>query len=650
MDLTARKLAMSVALALLAAPSASAQLMDAVPHASYYIAVEEYYSGAYRQAERDIRREHGVRIGQTNWIDAICYHAMLGEVLYHQGRNAEALAEFDQACQVLLAYPNWLLQVKFQSTIGAGLRPDPNRSRRVPPWGQSSRTFVIGQFADTEQVLVGDLDAGRIAATGRRRAQRRCIWRVNVVEVMRTTALAIRRRNELLGPLAPTRSDFEGAIRRYYRRGNLAPANHWSGAWIDLLRGLAQAGMGKLDEADMLLGRSLVVDGQFDHPLTCVALLEQGRMAMVKGDTSRAAQMFAEAGFSAYYFEDWDVLTESVLAAGSTTWRPARAGVYPPLEPVAAWAQANRLQHVATKLRLAQAESLLWLGQVGGRRGACRRGAAGASARCATVCPAFIMLYLQAVVQLLQGKLEPGGEALDAALAAQASVSLRNFQILPHEPNVRHAAWLRRALAVDVLRVAAGRSVAGRLGSQAARCDGRAANVGMTRRSIAGFSRRWNGRMRRSRWKSPSGRSGGDILATRPLGGRLLALRAILESPVTRACRKRHCSSGSNSWRVFPHIKRWSTPGQKIRDQLLAGPVLADRSGRDEDARRTVRRMGTKCRSTGNMFWCNSPCADCRRPASFRRWRTTAELQQSLGKGEALVVFHSAAGNCMASW
>src|SRR6185436_8201466 len=131
--------------------------------------------------------------------------------------------------------------------------------------------------------------------------------------------------------------------------GNLAPANHWSVAWIDLLRGLAQEVAGKLDEADMLFGRSLVIDGQFDHPLTCVGLLGQGRIAAIKGDPRRATRLFTEAGYSAFYFEDWDVLTESALDGWINHLASSAPGVYPPLDPIASWGQANRLQHIAIK-------------------------------------------------------------------------------------------------------------------------------------------------------------------------------------------------------------------------------------------------------------------------------------------------------------
>lgn len=636
MGLTARKLVMCAALALLASPNALAQ-MEEVPRASYYACVEEYYGGGYQQAERDFRREHGIRTGQTNWIDSVCYHAMLGEVLYQKGRNADSLAEFDQACQIFLAYPNWLLQVKFQSAT-AGLRPDPNRSRRIPSWGQSSRKFTIGQFGSSETVLVGDLDAGRVAQQGGI-VRAPMYLRVNVVEVMRTTALAIRRRNELLGPLAPNDA-ISKELSAKLSSTSLAPANHWSQSWIDVLRGLAQEGMGKLDEADMLFGRSLVVEGQYDHPLTCVALFGQGRVAMAKGDSRRAAQMFAEAGFSAYSFEDRDVLTESVLAGWINFMASGATGVYPPLEPVAAWGQANRQQHIATKLRLADAESLLWSGQLaagaalvedaGRRLGEMRTGL-----------PAIHQLYLQAVVHLLQGKIEAGGEALTRALSQQMLASIRNFQIQrTNQLYDRRSAAAR--VAVDFYKsLLADPSPAD---WQRSPLDAMAV---LQTPQDAAFDRWFIAALERKdaplALEIAERAKRREYLSTRPFGGRLLALRAILESPVAdlsqEAVLQRQRIQGS-----FPEYQTLVDAGQKIRDQLLAGPILAtnpdetktlgalfDAWNRNAVDRQhaliqlAVRRLATAC--------------------EFPPQRTVAELQQSLGAGETMIVFHSAAGN-----
>src|SRR3990172_11109193 len=92
MNVTARKVLVGVMLSMLAASPAAAQLSDELPHTSYYLAVQAFYGGEYRDAERALGLEtrSGLRIAQARWIDSICYHTMHGEVLYHQGRNAEA--------------------------------------------------------------------------------------------------------------------------------------------------------------------------------------------------------------------------------------------------------------------------------------------------------------------------------------------------------------------------------------------------------------------------------------------------------------------------------------------------------------------------------------------------------------------------------
>ena len=82
------------------------------------------------------------------------------------------------------------------------------------------------------------------------------------------------------------------------------------------------------------------------------------------------------------------------------------SGVYAPLEPAAAWAQGNRLWHVAATLRLAQAENLLRGGQladaaaiveeIGRRLGEMRAARLGMQ-----------QLFLQAVVQVGKGQVDP---------------------------------------------------------------------------------------------------------------------------------------------------------------------------------------------------------------------------------------------------
>ena len=635
MDLTAGKPLAAVVLALLAASTAVAQLGDQIPRASYYAASQAVYAGEYRSAARELAREtqRGIHTPQTRWIDSICYFAMFGEVLYHQGRNAEALAQFDEACQLLLAYPNWMLQVRFQQNP----RPDPNRARRVPSWGRSQRTFVLGQFSNSEQVLVGDLDANRTLQTGGVfRAP--MLWRVNVIEVVRMSALAIRRRNEILGPLA-AHDAINKQLTAALSAGNLSPANHWSGAWIDLLRGLAQAGAGKLDEADNLLGRSLVIDGQFDHPLTGVALLEQGRIAAIKGDTRRAAQLFAEAGYSAFYFEDFDVLTESALNGWFNHLASGAAGVYPPLDPIANWAQTNRLQHIAAKLRLAQAETLVWLNQVaaaasivdeiGRRIGEMRTGL-----------PGVHLLYVQAVLQIVQGRFDTGAEALTRALTAQSGISLRNFQIArlndmydSRAASARVAIDLYKALLTDPSGADWLRSP---LDAMAVVETGH--NAAYDRWFLAALERKEPPLALEVAERSKRRR----FLATQPLGGRLLALRAILESPENNLSHD-GLAQRQQLLGAFPDYRKLTDAGRQIYLQLQAGAVLAPGVGDPKPLHALYDQWDRNATDRQHIL---THLAVRRLPSSleFPPMRTVPDLQKMLD-GEAMVVFHAVGEN-----
>jgi hypothetical protein len=508
----------------------------------------------------------------------------------------------------------------------------------VAPWGRSERGFVLGQFARTEQVLMGDVNAGRAFQQGGV-ARLPMYWRVNVIEIMRMTALAIRRRNELLGPLA-AHDPLLREISTTLVRGNLAPANHWSSAWIDLLRGLAQEGLGKLDEADMLLGRSLVVAGQFDHPLTCVALLEQGRIAMIRGDTGKAGQLLAEAGYSAFYFENWDVLTESALVGWINYTTSGGVGVYPPLAPIAAWAQANRLQHVATKLRLAQAESLFFAGQIdagaailedsGRRMGEMRGGL-----------PGIHHLFLQAVLQFMRGQVEAGGGLLAQALRAQAGVSPRDFQIVRLNEmydsgavSPRTAVTLYEDVLVDPTPADWALSpldVMAVLATNNAAAFDRWFVAALERKDAAlAFSIAEQAKRRR-------------FLASRPFGGRLLALSTILEAPMEdlpQAAVLQRQQLHSN----FPGYLALAQAGQKLESQLRTGPVIA---ADQKDSKTLGAQYKAWEKNVEQRQQLVAQMAVRRVPSElvFPPRRSAQEIQAALGEGEALVVFHTAADN-----
>ena len=631
-----RPAACGLLLALAAAHPVAAQPGEDIPGNSYWLAVDSLYRGEFRDAERGLRREvnRGVQTTQSRWIDSICYHSMLGEVLYQQGRNAEALAEFDQACRLLLAYPDWLLKVNFREQPV----PDANLARRTPPWGQSQRQSTLGHFPSTMLVGTGQWDQSQVMSQGGV-VQMPQFWRIRVMEIIRASALAIRRRNELLGPLGKY-DPLSNELVQVFSRGGLSPPNHWSSAWVELQLGLAQAGVGRVQEAMTHLSRAVLVDGRYDHPLTCAALLEQGRLALNAGDHRNAARLLAEASFSAFYYDNWDVLTDALWLGWINHMASGAEGVYPPLAIAAEWASVKRLDYVSAKLRLAEAENHIWLNQLP-QASAAWDDATHRLGQMRTGLVGIHQLYLQALLQLRQGQIGPGSDTLFEALSAESKASLRNFQIYranemfdaralqPRIAEKLYASllgdptpvdWTQRPLdALAVMKTphdeAFDRWFAAALDREDASLALQVAEQAKRRR----------------------------FLVSLPLGGRLLALREILEAPPnqlpTDAALQRQ-----QLLNAAPEYRDLSTAAAPIERGLQNDPLLAQGKLDDKSLSDQFDAWNKNAEQREHILL---QMAVSRMPASilFPPLRKTEELQQALADSEALVEFHVASGN-----
>src|SRR5690606_7456009 len=116
------------------------------------------------------------------------------------------------------------------------------------------------------------------------------IFTVNPHEVIRSVCLAIKRRRDILGPLVLHDPLTEEVMATSARR--LGPPNHWSSAWLDLQQGFAYSAGNRGVQAEGFLKNSLLAMGQYDHPLTGMALVELGNLAMQAGDYKAAAGYF----------------------------------------------------------------------------------------------------------------------------------------------------------------------------------------------------------------------------------------------------------------------------------------------------------------------------------------------------------------------
>jgi hypothetical protein len=405
---------------------AQAQLRDTIPSRGHYSGVEELYRGDFRNAQRTFSRSLTGSVktigptGTVRWVDSICYHAMLGETLYHWGQPEAALQQFDQACTIFLQYPKWLLRVQFNAQLAA----DSTLARAGIPWGVSSRRLIPGRFNSTMPVSQGSLDASQQLQQGGVVTPPQ-LWPVDVVEVVRCTALAIRRRNEILGPLG-AHDALSRTLSTTLARG-AAPPNHWSGAWSDVLYGLALAGIGEVEQAQQRFDRGLLAAGQFDHALTCVALLEQGKIALDAGNAAAAVDFFTEASYSAYLFQDpglvddafrWNQLAR--IAANVTEPNPA-------LPSALVWARRERYNFVAARLSLAVADEMLTLGNVKAAAPAFAAGVALLGDARTGILGNYAQ-YLDARLQFAQGR-GSADAALATALDGQQKISLPLFRL-----------------------------------------------------------------------------------------------------------------------------------------------------------------------------------------------------------------------------
>ena len=397
---------------------------DSTPGREYFLAFHDYYRGNYRDAAKQFGRaaRRGVVSALGRWVDAICYHTMLGECYFRMGESELALREYDSALRVFLAQKDWMLRVQFPPS----LRPV-NVRRSTITWGEPTRRSVVGNVPESMLSFQGRFDNINALRQGGVVAAPRMVP-LRVAEIVRCTALAIRRRTELMGPACEHDPLTAKLVRALSTRP--APPNHWSQGWIDALLGFAYRSEGKHQQASELLGQSIVLANGFDHLLTPMVLLESGKLAVAQGQPNAADKFFIDATYVAGYFDQVDVIDEAFRNAATAHLVTNQRGIYAPLLPAAAWARRKNLNALSASLLLSASENLIYHGDAD-RAEAILRDARSVIGRrqMQDGCIGARYQYQLALVQFEQGRLAEGDAALHTAMAFQRKSSLRLFQI-----------------------------------------------------------------------------------------------------------------------------------------------------------------------------------------------------------------------------
>ncbi|HEY2839980.1 MAG TPA: CHAT domain-containing protein [Pirellulales bacterium] len=410
---------------LCAAGGASAQFFtsDSIPHTEYFSTLSTFMDGDYREALREFQTQTRIKgPNNTLWIDSICIDVMIGECYYQMGEHNLALKAYEAALNMYAAYPDWMLRVEFTPGI-----PVATNQIKMAPWGRTARSVRYGQYKETYSINQGRIDNTQVIVGGGV-VQQAIKLPVHAQEIVRCTALAMRRRREIMGPSCAPATMTGNMVSLLARRPG--PPNHWSEAWIDIQLGVAYLAAGKDAEARTTLQRAVLAAGEFDHPFTGMALLELGRMSMADGDYTAATNFFSEASFAAAAYLDIQTVEEALRYGQITHLIANRPGLYPALAPAAAWAKANDQRLLQVSMLTLAAENSCCIGQAPaavaflntarvsmGRR-AMQTGKAGAR-----------VAFISALAAYQQGNVTLGDQQLALAMTFQKTGSLWLYQM-----------------------------------------------------------------------------------------------------------------------------------------------------------------------------------------------------------------------------
>jgi len=604
-----------------------------VPTVQYQGTFRLLSDGEYRQALRSFSSEGrgAIKSPTSRWLDSICYEAMVGECLYEMGQLPEALEHYTAAVRLYLSYSDWLAHVQFPAAALQPARQTNTRHRAT--WGPGKRASQPANLPETMLIGQGQLNAGQVVRQGGVFTPPQ-LMSIDAVEIVRATTLAIRRRTELLGPTSkydPVTGELLAALA-----ARPALPNHWSECWVDVELGLAQVAAGKEEQGRKSLERGLLAAGQFDHPMTAVALFELGRLAMGRGDLKSAGDFFLESTFVAAWYGDVRLVEEAFRHATAVHLVTSPGSVYGPLAEALAWAKRNRFRELACSLVISLAENHAAMGQT-----------AAAATELGEATKWFVQrdmaaarlgarhAFVGARVAYQQGNVAAGNAAVGRAMEYQHHGSHWLFHtvlvdqlcvggaITPRTAMDLYAAVLRDPRAED-WSFRPEESLATLVTPHFAPLE-HWFEVALARKDQEA-ALEISDRVRRHRFYS-----------TLPFGGRVESFRWLLEGP--EEALDRPAQLQRRDLRASrPAYDKLSKEAAALRAALRQGPVVPDDARAAAAQQKQLAELAARCASQEVLL---REIAVSRQPAElvFPPLRATAEVQKALPDGTALLAF-----------
>ena len=311
----------------------SAQPVSELPRAEYYVARELLRAGRTLEAADGFQAAlaRARRLGEGRWVDSIPPLVMLGECYYQQGNLAQALEQYDAALLLALANPTWIDQVDIQPEQLAELE---TTTKGIGWFATSRPTRAVVVRAGLQ--LVVDPTQAQVTQQGGVVAPVSLVTQLDVTEVLRSMAVALMRRWEVLGPLAkhsPLAAPLDALLARQPRQ----PVPWLTASWR-VLQGVASLGAAGRIDVRQLLQQGMLIGNQADYYLSPFALLVLGKLEARDRNYAAAVTNFQDAAILAAQFDQHTLVTEATEWVAACAVASRRGELLEPLGRLATWA------------------------------------------------------------------------------------------------------------------------------------------------------------------------------------------------------------------------------------------------------------------------------------------------------------------------
>ena len=319
----------------------------------YYTANDFFADGQTSQAAivLETALSQSRTINNQRGIDSIPPMVKLGECLLEQCDIGMALEKYDAALQISLSSQRWLSLLK---PSNGSIRPEP-RNREIP-WAVNARGTQLGAFSEAWPIALGSSDA-LLESVGGNGMMGKMVS-IDAMEVLRSQAIALRRRYQLLGPLAKHSPLARPLLNAFSI--DVAGQSEAIQTAMNVCKALAAIGTGERVGPAQLLTQNLSLSSGLDHPLTAVALLTLADLAIDSNEMLMAEERAIEASIVSGRAGQFDHLAEAVEYLSITGFSVGReATTQKTIQQIVQWSAAkSRMVVVRGQVEFARLSAL----------------------------------------------------------------------------------------------------------------------------------------------------------------------------------------------------------------------------------------------------------------------------------------------------